>query len=448
MKKIMMSLALSCSLLLGASNEELAKELELLKQQMQKIKSDQQATNQSILDEIVSLSPIGSSEYESFSSMGGAASKVYNSQDALSIGGYGEYTAQKYFNYENFSDATLNETKNKFTTSILRFVPYIGYKFNDWIIMNTEIEFEDGGARSDGTKNYKYAIVEFSYLDFLIDESFNIRVGHILTPMGLINLNHEPVSFQTVARPTVENMIIPSTWHTNGLLVHGEIENFEYYAGVVIAPDAGEFGAEVVKDTNTNSATSAQQTKFIKNGRHGAKAYSDDVGFVARGSYDLSGGLNIGGSAFLAQSDTDEGAKVDMFLAEVHMQYKNNGWDIQALATYGKLGGDVERLRSATNDIADSVHGEYLMLSYNIMPMLSRSTHKFYVLGEIENLDMDVDGQTTYVGNNRFMEYTTGINYFPDPKVAIKANYEVKDYASDAKLKDERALTFALGFIF
>ena len=75
-----------------------------------------------------------------------------------------------------------------------------GFKFNDWIIMNTEIEFEDGGSRSDGTKNYKYAIVEFSYLDLLFDKAYALRIGHILVPMGLTNLNHEPVAYLTSER--------------------------------------------------------------------------------------------------------------------------------------------------------------------------------------------------------------------------------------------------------
>ena len=63
MKKIMMSLALCSSLALSATNEELAKEIELLKSQMKQMQSSQEATNQSILDEIVNLSATGGSDY-------------------------------------------------------------------------------------------------------------------------------------------------------------------------------------------------------------------------------------------------------------------------------------------------------------------------------------------------------------------------------------------------
>ena len=71
-------------------------------------------------------------------------------------------------------------------------------------------------------------VVEFLYLDFLLSEEANLRIGHVLTPMGLVNLRHEPTLFNTVQRPEVENKLIPSTWHENGALVYGRIETAGY----------------------------------------------------------------------------------------------------------------------------------------------------------------------------------------------------------------------------
>ena len=111
--------------------------------------------------------------------------------------------------------------------------------------------------------------MEFSYLDFLFDEAYALRVGHLLVPMGLTNLNHEPVAYLTTERPTVETFIIPSTWHTNGALMHGRIDALEYYAGVITAPDAGGF----------------TEGRFIQQGRLGARQFTDDLGFVGRVQY-------------------------------------------------------------------------------------------------------------------------------------------------------------------
>jgi len=444
MKKIVLSLSVCASLALSATNEELYTEIESLKQEMQNMKESYNEQNEVILEELANSSYEEGTKYESFSSMGEAASKVYHSDNFVSIGGYGEYRFKKYNDFKNYSTDTANETRNKAEYNIVRFVPYIGFKFNDWIVMNTEIEFEDGGARSDDTKNYKYAIVEFSYLDFLIDESFALRVGHILTPFGLVNLNHEPVAYLTTDRPAVETYIIPSTWHTNGLLAHGKIADVEYYAGIITSPDAGGF----------------TEGRFIQQGRLGARQFTDDISFVARASYDIAGGINAGASFMYGNSSVASESKpgtstghsssseITMMMAEVHATYKNNGFDIQALATYGSLGGDVSQLSTdISQSISESVNGQYLTVGYNVLNEISQS-HSLYVLGEIERLDMDASGDTEYVDNNRFNEYTVGLAYFPDPKVVLKSDYKVRDYGSDAKLADENSFTLSAGFIF
>ena len=48
--------------------------------------------------------------------------------------------------------------------NMTRVVAYLGYKFNDWIVFNTEIEFEHGSTENEGSVS-----VEFATLDFLLD---------------------------------------------------------------------------------------------------------------------------------------------------------------------------------------------------------------------------------------------------------------------------------------
>ncbi|HIP55328.1 MAG TPA: hypothetical protein EYH11_07635 [Sulfurimonas autotrophica] len=444
MKKIVLSLAVIASVGMAATNEELYKEMQNLKKEIDEMRISQEQTNETLLEEIANTTLGSETKYESFSSLGQAASKVYHSDKALSIGGYGEYKFKKYSGFKNYGSAVANATRNKAEYNIVRFVPYIGFKFNDWIIMNTEIEFEDGGARSDNTKNYKYAIVEFSYLDFLIDKEFAVRVGHILVPFGLVNLNHEPVAYLTSDRPIVETFIIPSTWHTNGLLIHGQINSLEYYAGIITSPDAGAH----------------KEGRFIQQGRLGARQFTDDLSFVARVAYDFSGGLNAGASFMYgtssAATETRPGvltgqssnAEITTLMAEVHASYINNGFNIQALATYGGFSGDVAQLSSDIGeDISKRVHGAYITAGYDLLHSFA-TEHKLYAVGEVEYLNMDASNSTEYPDNNKFNEYTIGFAYFPDPKVVIKGDYKLRDYASGAMLADENSFTVSAGFIF
>ncbi|TXL04824.1 hypothetical protein BMR09_11455, partial [Methylococcaceae bacterium CS3] len=62
---------------------------------------------------------------------------------------------------------------------------YFGYKFNDSIILNSEIEFEHSSTPKSGSVS-----VEMMALDFLIDPLLNVRAGLMLAPMGFVNLIH------------------------------------------------------------------------------------------------------------------------------------------------------------------------------------------------------------------------------------------------------------------
>ena len=126
--------------------------------------------------------------------LGPAASKVYQVGKGLSIGGYGEANYQKIVS---------DEGKAKDNADFERLVLYVGYKFTDWILFNSEIEFEHG-TTGEGDEEEGEVSVEFAALDFFIDPRVNIRTGMVLMPMGLINQIHEPPFFFGNNRPVVD----------------------------------------------------------------------------------------------------------------------------------------------------------------------------------------------------------------------------------------------------
>src|SRR5689334_14275732 len=117
-------------------------------------------------------------EYRSYAGMGPAASKVYFAPKGLSIGGYGEFV------YDHPVDHGAQSASDT-----LRAVVYAGYRFNDWIVFNSEIEFEHAGGEVS---------VEFAYLDFHLRDWAQLRVGNLLVPIGFVNELHEPAFFNGV----------------------------------------------------------------------------------------------------------------------------------------------------------------------------------------------------------------------------------------------------------
>ena len=65
--------------------------------------------------------------------------------------------------------------------------------------------------------------VEQAYLDGLLGRRVILRGGVIIMPVGIVNVYHEPPTFNGVDRPDVDSVIIPSTWREAGIGVFGEL---------------------------------------------------------------------------------------------------------------------------------------------------------------------------------------------------------------------------------
>ena len=93
------------------------------------------------------------------STLGGlapAASKIYRSDRGASIGGYGEVLFER-FDHEREDGTASGEVPR---VDLLRNVVYLGYKFDDRLLLNTEIEFEHAGVsdeRAEGAAGMEFA---------------------------------------------------------------------------------------------------------------------------------------------------------------------------------------------------------------------------------------------------------------------------------------------------
>ena len=403
-----------------------ATEIAVLKQQMAELQSNQEA----LIDE-TSNAQVGFTSVDSdysHNGMGAAASKVYMTKSPLSIGGYGEMYFASPDNGDNFAD-------------VYRFVPYFGYKFNDNIILNTELEFEHGGANGNGEG---YVVIEFMYLDFLINEGFNIQVGNFLTPVGLINLRHEPVLFNTVQRPNTEKYLIPSTWNTNGIMTYGMIgeTGLSYNAGLVQALDMD----------NSN----AGKKKQIRSGRAGTvgKSTYNRAGIVGRLDYRGISGLLVGGSLYYGDATQGSIKDTTTLIYDVHGVYEISGFKVKAVYTATTI-SNADNIAAGTANGASlsDANGYFVNLEYDLLSSLA-TTYKLPLFAqydyinpnatvvdanndEISSLDPQAQSATT----------TVGINFFPQEQVVLKLDYAMTDYIDNTQ-EDYNTISASFGFIF
>ncbi len=402
MKKIVATTCILAASLYGATADSQIKALEDRLNELQ-------SQNALIIEELGKLKEEKEiTGTESFTGMGVAASKVYRSESALSVGGYGE------MNY-------VNKTGSDPVTDLYRFIPYIGYKFSDSIIMNTELEWEHGGKESEGG----YVIVEFSYLDFLLHKNANVRVGHILVPMGNVNLRHEPPLYLGVNRPDTEKYVIPSTWHHNGLLVFGEIvEGLSYQAGIIESLNANSMVGENIREGRLSARNkNANQASIVARIDYNDAAKGLNVGFSV-----LNGTLNHDDNATL------EDAAVGITMYDLHLTYKSGGVDLKAL--YAKADIDDEALIGY-----EGSEGYYVSVGYDIMPLINAGA-KAELLPFVR---YEVFDEVITAADDEKTNTTVGFNYKPVSNVVIKADYMITEQSGK---DDVKAVELGLGYLF
>ena len=254
---------------------------------------------------------------------GPGAARIYGLERGLHIGGYGETIYTNFFNEPEKSDRWDN----------LRTVLYVGYRFSDRVLFNSEIEFEHATTSSTNSASGGSVSVEFANLDFLLTDWANTRIGMMLVPMGFLNQMHEPPFFYGALRPEPERRIIPSTWRENGGGLFGSL-----FGGVV------EYESYAI--TGLNAA--GFDASGLRGGRQkGNRALAEDFAWVGRLDWYATDDLLVGGSVYVGQSGQNQTLPDSLTkLWELHADFEKWGIHLRGLFTMAHV-SDAGQLTTA-----------------------------------------------------------------------------------------------------
>lgn len=342
--------------------------------------------------------------------MGIAASKVYRVEEGLSIGGYGEMVFESYASKREGGEPTGFGD----TIDFLRAIVYVGYKFDDRWVFNSEIEFEHASTSKSGS-----ASVEFAYVDYLWKPQLNFRTGILLLPMGWLNELHEPTLFPSAERPYVEQVLIPSTWRENGAGIFGDVGPFFYRSYVVNGLKGAGFSSN-----------------GLRGGRQkGARAQAEDFAWTGRLDYTATPGLIVGVSAYVGNSGQGlldpSGATIDARteILDFHFDWSHRGFRLRGLWAQGDV-GDAARLNGAlgitgSNSVGERLEGHYLELAYDVLSHRGgRASLSPFV--RIESIDTQVRVPAGFESDPIFDReiLTWGAAWQPIDRLVFKVGYQ------------------------
>ncbi len=350
------------------------------------------------------------------------------------------------------------------------------YRINDTIRLESELEFEHGGTGStmEFDKFEEFGefeteiekggevIVEKLAAVFSFKPSLNLRIGHIIVPVGLVAKRHRPQHYFTTIRPEAETHLIPTIWHETGVELFGSLGPLNYQAQIVNGLDSTGFSSR-------HWIVRGHQLRF-------ETANAEAPAFVGRLDYAFHENATVGISGYYGDTaanrpkpDVDFDAYVG--IVSLHGFYEVSALKVRGLFLWGSL-ENADRLsrvnRTLSNNlnvkrtpIGSSALGYYIEAGYDVLSFFRRPNDKAEHQDQksiLSNTVLDVFARYDYYDTMASVEgiifdnprwerttWTFGINYHVHPKVVFKSHYALRRLATKDKNREN---TFALGFGF
>lgn len=363
-----------------------------------------------------------------------SAEKMLQTDGNLKIGGYGE---------AHYNQPLSAGTGNNGKLDIHRLIMLLGYQFNERTQFVSELEFE----------HVNEIYVEQAFLQHKLNDYMNFRAGLLLAPMGIINEYHEPVLFNGVERPLLDNHIVPSTWRELGF----------GFSGLVL-PLSIKYQAYVMSGFNGfDGEAQLGGSSGLRGGRQkAARAFVSSPDLALKLEYFGIRGLNTGISAYLGETEstlyqgvskddaaamaTADSSVVRLAMLGLDTRYTLGGFKLSAQMYYAGL-SNTDQYNEFTadkngGDLGSALFGYYVDLGYNVLKS-TKSEMQLYPFVRYSNYDTHfaVQGITKNEAYHKSV-VTSGVSLFLAKGAVLKADLQfIKDGVSDTYSK-----TFNAGF--
>ena len=254
--------------------------------------------------------------------------------------------------------------------------------------------------------------IEKAYVDYDLMDTFTLRSGIVLIPVGQLNIYHDSDLRDFTARPLVNYYIIPTTWMDTGVGGYGSIET-----------DRFELTYEAYSVNGLNHEDSYSSTKGLRNMRPNFKNDTNQ-GKAITGRLGVIPNLNtsFGISTYQGQSKQS--------LIALDAKYK-----------VGPLGLTSE-IASYSDAYNNKANGFNIEAKYNIAPYFGLNVSALNILARYEGVDLLADNSN----DGQINRTSVGLNIRPIPDLVYKIEYSFNDTQGETDEDNTLMASVAVGF--
>ena len=367
--------------------------------------------------------------------------------NVIRFGGYGEILYQRMdYGPNRYLGNDGSPSDKRAYISVPRAIFAFDYKFRDDIVFGTEVEFEYGGTGAGMELEYEEAgeyemeiekggevVLEQFHITKSFGKAFNVRVGHMIVPVGITNAHHEPIFFFGTVRPEGEYTMMPCTWHETGLSLIGTFDKIGLGYEVM-----------VVNGLDPNGFSKAE---WIRGGRQTIfeKTVMTSPAFAGRLEYTGIKGLRLSTSGYYNRTSKNAskpekmaGTKGVVSIISADAQYAGTNLIVRANIAYGNL-TDSKRISSINKtiskntgfprtDVAKNAMTYSVEAGYDVFSFLDKTKSKLFpfVRYEYYNTQEGVEEGVTVDPRYKRELWTVGLNYLLLPNLVVKADYAMR----------------------
>jgi hypothetical protein len=377
-------------------------------------------------------------------SFGGIYTKPFLTEShGVALGGYASW---------RFEDAEGDHHSLEFP----RLVPFFYAQPSANVRFASEIEIEDGHELE----------MEFAFVDFLVADSFNVRGGLLLDPLGRFNLVHDDPVNELTDRPLVSQTVIPTTLRELGAGAFGTLASADSPIGQVTYEVYLTSGFRGLLDDGT---TGFDTDEGLHDGKAdeeigGVEAFEDnnnDFAEVGRLEWSPVLGATFGASAH--HGDYDESGDNSLLVLALDgaldgkaaaRWFGTEGAVARAIGGFELLGewarADIERDAFArASGIPGDMNGWYVQVNYRLYPEFLKTLERNGSLGAgshftcvVRRDDIDLDG----FGRER---WTLGVNFRPNQaQTVVKLDYQINRERGLTPRVDDDAILVSIATYF
>ena len=335
-----------------------------------------------------------------------------------------------------------------------RFVPFIYADVTEHVKFASELEIEHGIRES--SENQIEMGLEFAFIDYLVNEPFNIRAGILLVPIGKFNLLHDSPLNDLTDRPLVSQFIIPSTMSETGAGFYGSFypgrtSKMDYELYVTTGPCGyGSAGNPLV-----NEADGTRDGRQRTCAGHDGADINNGKAVVGRLAYSPMLGVEVAGSSYYGNANQNGSSYNPLNITAIDWTFQRGPFELIGEAAWAYARGNSRAVQGNSIGFAPGslltgiggnsgigippqrMNGYYIQGNYHFMPeFLTKLSPRRFGPGSTltaviryDRVNTNLDDSNNTGGFGNLEQVSFGLNYRPIEDAVFKVSYQYQPMA-------------------